>query len=428
MSRIVPASLLVFAVLLGGAPGYAQKAWDRHKGDCESVLASSEQVALARLNRCASLWEAYRDVTLVDANQRRRVVPAFERLVREGDAAASFLAREALLRLGVVPPAPSGPRESASASGASKTSGTARGAPGGASREAPNVVSDADRKAAEQVRVQGMARYKKKDWEGALALFAQAIERDPGNVQALYDAACSAALAGRAAESIDYLDRLAANGSKPALAKVRKSWRDRDFDGIRSDPGFKRATGWARIKVVNGLDDALSQEGDDNCFKLVELLGSERLGFAAVQGGGDRYVRDRPHIWYQPHAKASAFVVREVIGHPRTRVVPIDWFSDWDIVVSWSDRPEIDASGRRTVRHSMLRKDATGKSPEQRLDGAIRSKDEALATPDAYVSKTEKLVAEPGRTADKVGRTVDRATGTVDKAKRSGEKVKGVFK
>lgn len=425
MSRIVPASLLVFAVLLGGAPGYAQKAWDRHKGDCETVLSSSEQVTLARLNRCASLWEAYRDVTLVDANQRRRVVPAFERLVREGDAAASFLAREALLRLGVVPPAPSGPRDSAASSGAS---GTTREASPGASRHAAGAVSEADRKAAEQVRIQGMARYKKKDWDGALALFAQALERDPGNVQALYDAACSAALAGRAAESIGYLERLAANGSKPALAKVRKSWRDRDFDGIRSEPGFKRATGWARIKVVNGLDDALSQEGDDNCFKLVELLGSERLGFAAVQGGGDRYVRDRPHIWYQPHAKASAFVVREVIGHPRTRVVPIDWFTDWDLVVSWSDRPEIDDSGRRAVRHSMLRKDATGKSPEQRLDGAIQSKDEALATPDAYISKTEKLVSEPGKTADKVGRTVDRAAGTVDKAKRSVEKVKGVFK
>ena len=77
------------------------------------------------------------------------------------------------------------------------------------------------------------------------------------------------------------------------------------------------------------------------------MLGGERLGFQAVEGGADRYVRDRPHVWYQPHAKASAFVVREVIGHPRTRVVPIDWSTEWDIVVSWADRPESDGAGGR---------------------------------------------------------------------------------
>lgn len=413
MNRFVGACLLA-SLLAVPDSGIAQAAWEGHKEDCDAVFASWQGATSGRLKRCVSLWEAYRDVGKVDAAQRRQVVPAFERLCRESDPEAAYLARQALLRLGVVPPAV-------------EATTTAR-PDARAAREPPRVVSDADRKAAEQYRAQGMARYKKRDWDGALTLFRQALDRDPGHVQALYDAACTAALAGHAGESVGYLDRLASDGSKPALAKVRKAWRDKDFDGIRDDPEFKRATGWARIRVLHGLDGDLQTLGDDNAFKLAELLGSERLGFLAVQDGTDRYVRDRPHVWYQPHAKASAYVVREVIGHPRTRVVPIDWRTDWDIVVTWADRPEPDGSGGRTVQHSMLRKDATGRSPEDRLDGAIRSKDEALATPDEYLTKTENLLAEPGQTADQIDQTLDRATGTVDKAGKSVDKVKGLFK
>lgn len=417
MSRHAGAFLLSIA-LVASAPAHAQKAWDDHKSDCDAVFAGWEKASSAALKRCVSLWEAYRDAKKVDAAQRRQVVPAFERLCREPEPEAAFLARQALLRLGVVPPA---------AQPAATASPGAAQAP--AAREPARVVTDADRKASEALRTQGMARYKKKDWDGALALFHQALDRDPGNVQALYDAACTAGLAGRADVAAGFLDRLTANGTKPAMTKVRKSWRDADFDPIRHEPAFKRASGWARVKVLHGMGGGdFKALGEDNAYKLAEMLAGERLGFEAVEGGADRWMRDRPHVWFKPHAEASAYVVAELIGHPRTRVVPIDWDTEWDVVVSWADRPVDDGKGGQEVQYSMLRKDASGRSPEERLDGAIQSKDEALAKPDAYVSKARSVVSEPGKTVDQLEGTLEGAKGTVDKAAKSVDKVKGLFK
>jgi tetratricopeptide (TPR) repeat protein len=400
-------------MIMAGDAG-AQQNWERQKGNCEEVFGSFQQAQINELKYCAALWEAYRDVSRLDDSRKQAVAGAFQRLLREGDPEGRFVARNALTRLGF-PPAADTPSAGADTSSRAPERKKYRALP----------ASDGDRKAAGQVRAKGMARYKKKDFQGALVMFQEALSRDPGSEQILYDIACCHGLLGDGAQAAEYLTRLSDLGTKPALARLRKAWTDRDFDRVRDDPGFKRATGYARIKVLNGMPTDDKELGDDNNYKLVALLKSPKLGFVAELGGDDKHSRDRPHIWFKDFSKASAFVVRQLIGHPRTRLVPIDWDTEWDLIVSWADKVEV-VDGVATVRYSMTRKDATGKTPEERLDGAARSRDEALSSPDEYIGKAEKTIAEPGKAADKVGSTVDRATGAVEKVGDAVDKVKGL--
>lgn len=399
-----PLALAVLAVLAVPAAASAQAAWEREKGNCEVLFQTPDEAPLGDLRQCVGLWEAYRDLSQVDGPKRQVAARAFQRVYREGDGEARHLAKAALGRMGFAP------EEKAAAA----DSGLAK-----RKKYRAHTATEADQKAALEIRKKGMAAYQKKDWAGAVAEFNRALEKDPANTQILYDAACSYARDGDRPNAVEYLMRLADLATPDALAKVKKARTDADFEGMRDEPGFKRATGYAKIKVLNGMPQADQELGEDNVFKLVEMLHSPKLGYVVEEGGKDKHPRERPHVWFKEHSKIQAYVMVKLIGHPRTRLVPIDWDTPWDLIVSWADRVEI-VDGEKVCRYSMSKND-----PEKRLADAFKAKDDALAKPDEYLAKADEVLSQPQQTVEQAGALVDKAKGMVDKAGKAVDAVKG---
>lgn len=429
--RLFMPVLATLATWPSGAPAQpAATPWDRQKGNCDGILATPDKVALEELKYCVALWEAYRDISTLKPGEREAVAPAFQRLYREGDEEGRHLARNALGRLGFTPQAES-PEELERKRQAAQT------APG-RKKYRPHKAEPADQKAAQKIRAQAYKAYKKRDYRGALDLLAQALERDPAYVQALYDAACCYALVGDTDNAIEYLLRLADIGDKEALERLRRARKDRDFEGMRDEPGFKKATGFARVKVFNGMPPADREVGEDNVFLLVEMLRNPKLGYEVVEGGDDKHVRDRPHIWYKEHSKLQAYVVRKLIGHPRALLIPVppDRETDFDILVSWADKVEANEFGEKSSKYSLVGGGGKGGGggggasldPEKRVDQALRDQDEALRQPEEYARKTERVIDTPERMQNKAESAVDRVESTVNTMERVGDKAGKVFR
>lgn len=426
-------SVLAFALALGAGGSIAAQTrvteWDRQKGNCDAILAAPEQAPLAELKYCAALWESYRDVSTLKPGEREAAAAAFQRLYREGDEEGRHIARNALARLGFTPAAES-PEE------LEKKRLAAQQAPG-RKKYRPHTAEPADQKAAQKLRAQAYKAYKKGDFRGALAILDEALQRDPAYVQALYDAACCYARLGDRANAVEYLMRLADIGNKEALARLRKARSDNDFREMRDDPGYKKTTGYARVKVFNGMPPADKEVGEDNVFALIEMLRNPKLGYEVVEGGDDRHVRDRPHIWYKEHSKLQAYVIRKLIGHPRARLVPIppNKETDFDILVSWADKVEANQFGEKSTKYGLTgggggQGSGGGPSlnPEKRVDQALREQDEALRQPEEYARKTEQVIGTPERIQNKAEGAVDRVESTVKTMERVGDKAGKVFR
>lgn len=82
--------------------------------------------------------------------------------------------------------------------------------------------------------LEALPLYTAKDYEGATAIMARALEEHPDNPNVLYNLACCEALAGRRADALAHLIRSAELDPRvPEWAS-----RDTDLDSIRDEPGF----------------------------------------------------------------------------------------------------------------------------------------------------------------------------------------------
>jgi hypothetical protein len=162
--------------------------------------------------------------------------------------------------------------------------------------------------------------------------------------------------------------------------------------------------------------------GEDNVFRLAQLLRNPKLGYVVEEGGKDKHPRSRPHVWFKDHAKAQAVIVMKLLGHPRTRLVPIDWDTPFDLIVSWADQVEV-VDGEKVCRNGVQQND-----PEKRLQQAIADKDSALSRPDDYLAKADEVLSQPEQTVDQVTGLVDQARGLGDKAKGAVDAVQGAGK
>ena len=87
--------------------------------------------------------------------------------------------------------------------------------------------------------LEALPLYTAKDYEGATAIMARALERHPDNPNVLYNLACFEALAGRRSEALAHLVRSAElDPSVPGWASG-----DSDLDSIRDEPGFPAKAG-----------------------------------------------------------------------------------------------------------------------------------------------------------------------------------------
>jgi hypothetical protein len=126
----------------------------------------------------------------------------------------------------------------------------------------------ADVAKAKKLNTQGMQKYAKRDYDGALALFRAAIAEDPGSVKAHYNAASVLSLMGKAVEAGKELDALAALTDPDAAKALVKG---------RTDPDLDRASTEEHVRQVLGLPalDTMS----------IEALLVERAGKWGADGG-----------------------------------------------------------------------------------------------------------------------------------------------
>ena len=417
--------LLAFVVgLVIASPALSQDLWDQNKGNCDAVFQNHEQAELPELKYCMGLWEAYKNVNGLNEAQRLLMAKVFNRLYKEGDAETRHVARNALARLGFAPKAQSEEELEAAKAAAEKKPER--------KKYRPLTASPEDQKVARSIRERGMKLYKKKDYAGAVELFNEALSHDGKYSQALYDAACCYALMGDVANAAEYLARLSDLGDKDSLKFIRKARTDKDFEQIRNEPAYKKACGYARIKVLNGMPTDDKDAGEASVVNLTDMLNSPKMGFKAELGGDDKHSRDRPHIWYKEHAKNTAYIVAKLVGHPRTRLVKLDWDSDYDIIVSWADKVEVNKDGERTVKYSLAKKGSggggAGVDPEKRMDEALREEDKALREPDEYARKATHVLDTPDRVMGKVDAAESRIESTQKAFEKVGDKAGKLFK
>ena len=414
MRRLLQGAFLLVMIGVVAAPAVAQPAWTREKGNCEALFQSPDQAPLSDLRSCLGLWEAYRDVSGLDAAKKQVVARAFQRVYREGDEEAKHLAKGALGRLGFAPAAddPNAPKAVVEAK---------------RKKYRAHAASDGDQKAALELRKKGMASFERKQWRAAIHEFGEALDKDPASAQLNYDMACAYSRDGDRPNAVEYLMRLSDLGTPDSIAHLKKARADGDFEAMRDDPGFKRATGYAKVKVLNGMPAEDKDLGEESVFKLVEILRTPKLGWVVEEGGDDKHARAQPHIWFKPHSKVQAYILMKLLGHPRVRLVPIDWDTPWDLIVSWADAVDM-VDGEKVAKNSFSKKDKNGNDPTKRLDAAMKSQDDALAKPDEYVAKADKVLSEPQQGVDSVTKTLDSVKGLGDKAGKAVDAVKGLGK
>lgn len=414
MRRLLTGIIALAVVGSIAAPAVAQPAWTREKGNCDALLQAPDQAPLSDLRTCLGLWEAYRDVSGLDAGKKQVAARAFQRVYREGDEEARHLAKGALGRLGFAPGSedPNAPKAVVEAK---RKKYRAHGA------------SEGDQKAAAELRKKGMALYGAKKWRPAIEVFGEGLGKDPASAQLLYDMACSYSRDGDRPNAVEYLMRLSDLATPDAIARLKKARTDEDFEAMRDEPGFKRATGYAKVKVLNGMPAEDKDLGEESVFKLVEILRTPKLGWVVEEGGDDKHARAQPHIWFKAHSKVQAYILMKLLGHPRVRLVPIDWDTPFDLIVSWADQVDT-VDGEKVAKNSFSRKDKNGNDPTKRLDAAMKTQDDALARPDEYLSKADQVLSQPQQSVDSVTKTLDQVKGLGEKAGKAGDAVKSLGK
>jgi tetratricopeptide (TPR) repeat protein len=413
-------ALIIFPVILFSAGSlFAQKIWEQNKGNCEMVFKDFEQAKINELKTCVGIWEAYRDVSSLKEKDKQSVAKAMNRLYLEGDEESQFIAKNALTRLGFPPPERAEKKETEEVKKPARKPYN------------PPEASAEDQKKAEKIRNTGMKLYKKGDYKKALEYFDQALLFYGGYVQALYDAACSYGALGNGEMAVEYLRRILDVGGKKSVEKIRKARVDKDFDKVKDREDFKVVTGYARIKVLNGMSEDYYQFGEDAVKDIEKAL--VKLNYSVAEKGKDKHERDRAYIWYRPYLKTQALFFAKLINHPKTTIVVMDWNSDFDIIISWADKPVQTKDGEVVMKETSKVNKGKGvslsgvKDPDKQMDDLYWEEDNALKKPDEYARKTEHVVTTPDRTVQKTEQGIRRIENTGKKIDGALDKTMKLF-
>ena len=267
---------------------------------------------------------------------------------------------------------------------------------------------------------QGIAQFRRGKRDRALAKYQQALELDPGNLDAIFNAAAEHAFRSDGSASVELLQRLQDIGTRPAIRRLAKARTDPDFKPIQDYRPYKVVSGFARIKVVNSV----GVYGEDEVERIVTTL--KELSHPVEDTGNDKVQgRTAPVLWYKPHSAATAYLVKKVVLHPGTTLTKINWQTDYDIIVSW---------GMQIVTRDGVEQpatDYTDVSPEEaetRMDDLLREEDKILREPEQAARRVDHAVETPQRVERRVDGSVDRVERTVDTIERTGGRIEGLFK
>lgn len=350
---------LALAATAWAAPAVAQSSWEINRGNCNEVLSNPTTYSLSDVRGCVQRWEAYGSADAISDQEAQAYARGFSRLYHQGNSSDQNMARSALTRLGldviareqVVP-------DERMAEFLARDRSPIRTEP--ASERARQRARDRNR--------DGMQAYNRGDYEAAADEFVSALEADPYFDLAKYNLICQLALLGRTDDAIEHLDELSRWDSPEVAERMSRALVDEDLISLRDDPRFRIITGQARVQLLNGGGDAQAARIQE----IHDALVGQGLDIASY--GYDRWPRARPMVWYRTGFEDVANQIQGVLASDQTRSRPLDWPSEYDVVVVWG---AVDAGNVPRPRvHGLLRVD--GGDPEEAVDDVADSGEDAV--------------------------------------------------
>ncbi len=407
--------------------------WDKSANECMQVFEEFDLVPLEQVTQCTALWATYRSVEKIRASQRFILVKAFKYLFEKGDAGQSWIGYNALKRLGEAPEGEGVRSDSSGSMGPSP--GRMGERPGGnpaiggravPSQAAPVAAAPSKRAAynppkatkgeherARKLNNKGSKAAKKKQYDNALSQFEQAIKWSPRYETALFNAAGMYALTGNIESCVRYLTFLRDLGTEDAMEYLHQARVNKRFNRAHDSQGFKSATGYARIKLLNGK----GVYGEDEVDRIEEYFAKARHRVEEMTH--DPHDREFPIIWHkQGVARNTAFILSKLVNHPRTMLVTIDWETEFDIVVTWGDTFEMDPRTQQPMVKEYEMKD-----PDSSAQNALEQQDKALREPEKFSREVDKKARTPERIQSSAEQSINRVENTVNVIEKTGSTI-----
>ncbi len=419
LTRLTAGVVLAVPCVSPGGAALASPTWAEQKASCEkTAFGVPDEAPLKAISDCAFRWATYRPpLGGLNGELKKKVIAALQRLwLESGDPEDANLAREELKLLGVTKL----PARSAS---------VPQQKPPAPSRK-PFTAPEADKKAiasAEKAFKKGLGLYGKKKYDEALAAYEEMVAVAPGYPKGHYNVACMHALLGNEAEMVEALRKLgdlAGAGDAEAGKQLRMTWvppegkekADPDFDGVRdTSAAFKEVTGYAKIRIVNEIPD-LDEDNPDHILKSLK-----KLGFRPEFLESDKKPTAKfPQIFYAEHARATAWLIRQLIKHPKATATAFaaDDLQGWDIVVRWSD-------DLKDVQENAWVDDP--KKAEKKLDDLARKQDELLRKPEEKAEELEEALNKPAELQEDIEEQLERPGKAVERTKKAIDKITNPF-
>lgn len=414
---------VTLSLALSGDAHAADQWKDKGKECDQTVFKDPGGASVPDLSKCSKAWVAYRtDYKAVRGDYKDRVVLAMKLLYAKGDDGDAERSEEILSRLGVT--------DLPSRSGKSGSTGTATStakAPAKAERK-PFDPPEPDKKAiaaAEKHFKAGFAAYGKKDLAKAAAAYEKMIEAAPGYAKGHFNAACIYSLQKdekKMANALMNLRDMTGSKSKVVAEKAKEMLefvkKDEDFAETRQESTeYKRIMGYAKVKVINHL----GEKGEEN---VDNLMGSvKKLGYEAAMKDSDKKVAKFPIIYFAEHSKNQAYLVKQLIEHPKLETKQLDkekLCGDdgcFDVVVQWSD--DVKGDPKKHV--------ADPKDAEKKIADLEKKQDEMLRKPDEVLNEVDDALSKPEEVTDKVEDITNKPGKAVEKVEKTFDKIKGKF-
>ena len=174
----------------GRSKSRSKTEWDKSASECFQIFEEFDMVPKEQVAQCVAIWAAYNSSDKMRASQRFVLVKAFSFLFEQGNAAESWLAYNALKRLGEAPER----KDESSAVPQRNLASPVASAP--VQQKAapvqerelydPPAATKGQHKRARKKNGAGAKQEKRKQYDAALTQYEQAIELNPRYETALY--------------------------------------------------------------------------------------------------------------------------------------------------------------------------------------------------------------------------------------------------
>ena len=407
---LISSILFVLVCFVVPRDSSAITSWENDAEPCLRAFVHPNRAKLERLVYCMRVWATFRTPSAIPAKERNMAIPAFQRIYREGTGQQQYDSRLVLQSLGAPIPKITAKPKPGERKGARR---------GSASRKkfVPASCSRSETQSAERAYNKGNKSYKRKRYQIARDHYEAALDNCDGHVAATFKLAATCAVLGMTDDALEYLQRLHDIGTGESIDKLHDARVDPKFVSLREESAFKSITGYVRVKVLNSVGEF----GEEEVERIGKLL--RRLRHEVAATGADKYRRKRPFIWYN-HLRSSriqAMLFKDVVDHPETRTKPINWDSEYDVIVSWGVEIVKDQYG--DSRPTPVARSTDPDNLDKKMQSMEHKQNQALREPDQAANKANRVLGTPERAHTKAENAINRTKRTINKVEGVGKKL-----